>query len=121
MADESIPTLGDVVVCGEDLARELTLVLAELPAGLGRPEPRPVRLLRTQVVALRSMDAAASGFWARRQTWSLGQTAVVVVPSALRGVDEMVAPIEPLSRRRCTSLVTRLADLLDRHARDQVS
>lgn len=118
-SEASVPTLGDVVACGAELAVELATVLDSLPAELGDPEPRPVRILRTQVSALRSMDPSASGFWARRQTWSLGQTAVVVVPPALRGVDETVEKVASQSLERCGALVDRLADLLDRHARDR--
>lgn len=116
MADGGPPELADVVRCGADLAAELAGVLAALPTDIGSPEPSPVRILRNQTAGLRSMDAAAKGFWARRQTWSLGQTAVVVVPSALRGLHESVAPVAAPARERCADLIVSLADLLERHA-----
>ena len=115
-ADGEPPTLADVVRCGAELATELASVLATLPSDIGSPEPSPVRILRNQTAGLRSMDAAAQGFWARRQTWSLGRTAVVVVPAALRGLHESVAPVAAPTRARCSDLIVRLADLLERHA-----
>ena len=115
-ADGEPPTLADVVRCGADLAAAIAGLLAALPPDIGSPEPSPVRILRSQSAALRSMDPAAQGFWARRQTWSLGQTAVVVVPSALRGLHESVVPVAAPTQERCAELIVTLADLLERHA-----